>query len=78
MPDLLIDLRRIQHVAYALAQNAIDAGTTTSDSPSIRIEVSADRHSVETGVTDSGPAVPADFGSDCRSQKVDRSSNGKA
>ena len=60
VPDLLIDRLRIQHVLIALAQNAVDAGAQASDTPSIRIDVSADRYSVETGVTDSGAGVPAD------------------
>jgi C4-dicarboxylate-specific signal transduction histidine kinase len=61
VPDLLIDRLRIQHVLYALAQNAVDASAQMSDTPSIRIDVSADRYSVETSVTDSGPGVPADL-----------------
>jgi C4-dicarboxylate-specific signal transduction histidine kinase len=61
VPDLLIDRLRIQHVLFALAQNAVDAGAQASDTPSIRIDVSADRYSVETGVTDSGAGVPDDL-----------------
>jgi C4-dicarboxylate-specific signal transduction histidine kinase len=61
VPDLLIDRLRIQHVLYALTQNAVDASAQMSDPPSIRIDVSADRYSVETGVTDSGPGIPADL-----------------
>ena len=60
LPDLLIDRTRIQHVLYALFQNAVDAVAPTLDALSIRIDISADRYSVETGVTDSGPGVPAD------------------
>jgi C4-dicarboxylate-specific signal transduction histidine kinase len=60
VPDLLIDRLRIQHVLFALAQNAVDASAQVSDAPSIRIDVSADRYSVETGVTDSGAGVPTD------------------
>ncbi|HWX36231.1 MAG TPA: HAMP domain-containing sensor histidine kinase [Steroidobacteraceae bacterium] len=59
VPDLLLDRLRIQHVLYALAQNAVDAGAQTSVTPSIRIDVSWDRYCVETGVTDSGPGIPA-------------------
>ncbi len=59
LPDLLIDRVRIQHVLFALTQNAVDAGVEASAAPSIRIDVSADRYSVETGVTDSGAGVPA-------------------
>jgi two-component system sensor kinase FixL len=61
VPDLLVDRLRIQHVLYALAQNAVDAGAQTSVTPSIRIDVSWDRYCVETGVTDSGPGIPADL-----------------
>jgi C4-dicarboxylate-specific signal transduction histidine kinase len=59
VPDLLIDRVRIQHVLFALTQNAVDASVEVSDAQSIRIDVSADRYSVETGVTDSGAGVPA-------------------
>ncbi len=61
VPELLIDRMRIQHVLYALAQNAVDAGLQLSPAPSIRIDVSADRYAVETGITDSGPGVPAEL-----------------
>jgi len=61
VPDLLIDRLRIQHVLYALAQNAVDAGRQLSSAPSIRIDVSSDRYVVETGISDSGPGVPADL-----------------
>jgi C4-dicarboxylate-specific signal transduction histidine kinase len=60
VPDLLIDRPRILHVLFALAKNAVDAGAQVSDAPSIRIDVSADRYSVETGVTDCGAGVPMD------------------
>jgi C4-dicarboxylate-specific signal transduction histidine kinase len=60
VPDLLIDRLRIQHVLFALAQNAVDASAQVSNTPMIRIDVSADRYSVETGVTDSGAGVPTD------------------
>jgi C4-dicarboxylate-specific signal transduction histidine kinase len=60
VPDLLIDRLRIQHVLFALAQNALDAGAQVSETPSVRIDVSADRYIVETGVTDSGSGVPAE------------------
>ena len=59
VPDLLIDRLRIQHVLYALTQNAVDASAEMTDTPTIRIDVSANRYSVETGVTDSGPGIPA-------------------
>lgn len=56
----MIDRLRIQHVLYALAQNAVDAGTQVTDTPRVRIDVSVDRYVVETGISDSGPGVPAE------------------
>src|SRR5271169_3504105 len=61
VPELLIDRLRIQHVLCALAQNAVDASSQAKNAPAIRIDVSSDRYTVETGVTDSGPGVPADL-----------------
>jgi C4-dicarboxylate-specific signal transduction histidine kinase len=61
VPDLFIDRMRIQHVLYSLFQNAVDAAAPDLHAPSIRIDISADRYSVETGVTDSGAGVPADL-----------------
>jgi len=60
VPDLLIDRLRIQHVLFALAQNAVDANAHVSSTHSIRIDVSSDRYSVEIGVSDSGAGVPTD------------------
>ncbi len=60
LPDLLIDRTRIQHVLYALADNAVQASDHGSGAPSIRIDVSADRYTVETSITDSGTGVPAE------------------
>lgn len=61
VPDLLIDRTRIQHVLYALVQNAVDASASAVDAPSIQIDISADRYCVETGVTDAGSGVSADL-----------------
>jgi C4-dicarboxylate-specific signal transduction histidine kinase len=61
LPDLIIDRLRIQHVLYALTQNALDASADSPYTPSVRIDICADRYSVETAVTDSGPGVPADL-----------------
>jgi C4-dicarboxylate-specific signal transduction histidine kinase len=61
VPDLLIDRLRIQHVLFALVQNAIDAGAQMPTPLSVRIDISADRYTVETGVTDSGPGVPEEL-----------------
>jgi C4-dicarboxylate-specific signal transduction histidine kinase len=61
VPDLLIDRTMIQHVLYALTDNAVDASVLKSAEPSVRIDISFDRYTVETGVTDSGPGVPAEL-----------------
>ena len=61
LPDLLVDRLRIQRVLFALVQNAADVSTQNLGAPMVRIDVSADRYTVETGVTDSGPGIPADL-----------------
>jgi len=61
LPDVIIDRLRIQHVLLALVQNAVDAGAEKSASPTVWIEVSVDRHSVQTSVIDSGPGVPGEL-----------------
>lgn len=60
-PDLLIDRTRIQHVLYALTDNAVDASERRSASPLIRIDVTADQYSVKTSIIDAGPGVPAEL-----------------
>jgi C4-dicarboxylate-specific signal transduction histidine kinase len=60
LPDLLIDRTRIQHVLYALTDNAVDASSSRSASPSIQIDISADQYSVETGISDVGSGIPPD------------------
>jgi C4-dicarboxylate-specific signal transduction histidine kinase len=61
LPDLLIDRTRIQHVLYALMDNAVDASEGRSASPLIRIDVVADQYSVETSIRDSGAGVPGEL-----------------
>jgi signal transduction histidine kinase len=60
IPDLLVDRTRIQHVLYALTDNAIEASRDRTGIPDIRIDVSADQYSVETSISDSGAGVPAE------------------
>ena len=60
LPDILIDRTRIQHVLYALTDNAVEASGSLSSRPCIRIDVSADQYSVETGISDTGAGVPAE------------------
>ena len=60
LPDLLLDRRRVQHVLFALVQNAFEAMHPGEAAPVVTIDVSADRYAVEFGVTDSGPGIPPD------------------
>jgi C4-dicarboxylate-specific signal transduction histidine kinase len=61
LPDLQVEGLRIQHVLFALVQNAVDASAPVLGTPVIVIDISADRYTVETGVTDSGAGVPTDL-----------------
>jgi two-component system sensor kinase FixL len=58
LPMLLIDRLKIQHVLFALVQNAFDAGDGQASPPSVKIMVVGDRYTVEVSVTDSGSGVP--------------------
>lgn len=57
LPSLLLDRLRIQHVLFALVQNACDAGEQGAGTPTVRIDVAGDRYAVQTSVTDSGAGV---------------------
>jgi C4-dicarboxylate-specific signal transduction histidine kinase len=57
LPDVLMDRLRIQHVLFALVQNAFDASSQNSVPAHVKIEVRADRYAVETSITDSGAGV---------------------
>ncbi len=61
LPDLMIDRLRIQHVLFAIVQNAFGAGAQSASRALVSIDVVGDRYAVETGVTDSGPGVPVDL-----------------
>jgi signal transduction histidine kinase len=61
LPDLLIDRTRIQHVLYALTDNAVDASDGKAARPLIKINVAADPYSVETSIIDSGSGIPAEL-----------------
>lgn len=60
LPEVVVDRLRVQHVLFALVQNAVDASSHAANS-SILIDLSASRYFVETGVTDSGKGVAADI-----------------
>ncbi len=59
MPELLVDRLRIQHVLFALVQNAFDASAQGSGVPHVKIEAHTDRYAVANSVSDSGPGVSA-------------------
>ena len=59
-PELHIDRLKIQHVLYALVQNAFDASIPVVSVPRVKIEVSCDRYGVQTSVSDCGPGVSSD------------------
>jgi C4-dicarboxylate-specific signal transduction histidine kinase len=61
LPAVLIDRLRIQHVLFALVQNAFDASSQSSTPPRVKFDVRADRYAVETSITDSGSGVPAEI-----------------
>jgi C4-dicarboxylate-specific signal transduction histidine kinase len=58
LPAVAIDRLRIQHVLFALVQNAIEAPTRDGAAPKVRIDVSSDRYSVRVTVEDSGMGIP--------------------
>lgn len=60
LPEVNVDRLRIQLVLFSLVQNAIEA-SAQKDVAQVRIEVRADRHTVETSITDSGAGVPANL-----------------
>jgi len=57
LPAVMVDWLRIQHVLFALVQNACDASTEHA-SPNIWIRLSSDRYAVEVSVIDSGGGIP--------------------
>ena len=61
LPPVLIDRLRIQHVLFALVQNAFDAGSAGPDTPAVTITTSGDRYAVETSVIDHGNGVPPEI-----------------
>ena len=58
LPNVSIDRLRIQHVLFALIQNALEAPTRPGESPEIRLDVTGDRYGVQIAVTDRGTGVP--------------------
>jgi C4-dicarboxylate-specific signal transduction histidine kinase len=58
LPNVSIDRLRIQHVLFALMQNALEAPTREGELPDIRIDVTGDRYGVQIAVTDRGTGIP--------------------
>ncbi len=57
-PPVSIDRLRIQHVLFALVQNACDASSQiVGTTPRIVVSVASDRYTVETSIRDFGPGV---------------------
>jgi C4-dicarboxylate-specific signal transduction histidine kinase len=56
LPDVCIDRLRIQLVLFSLVQNAVDA-SVQNKGEQVRIEIGADRYSVETSIIDSGHGI---------------------
>jgi two-component system sensor kinase FixL len=57
-PHVLVDKLRIQHVIFALVQNALDACKTAERAATVAIDVRSDRYAAELSVTDSGRGIP--------------------
>jgi C4-dicarboxylate-specific signal transduction histidine kinase len=58
LPEVAIDRLRIQHVLFALIQNALEAPTREGEAPRVRIDVTGDRYGVQVVVEDRGLGVP--------------------
>ncbi|MFI4889336.1 MAG: ATP-binding protein [Steroidobacterales bacterium] len=58
---LQLDRLRIQHVLFALVQNAFEATIACPRPASVTISVADDRYGVETSIVDSGAGVPAEI-----------------
>lgn len=57
LPRVAVDRLRIQHVLFALVQNALEAPTSRRESPEVRIEVTGDRYGVQIAVEDHGAGI---------------------
>lgn len=57
LPTVAVDRLRIQHVLLTLVQNALEAPKLPGTSNTVRIDLTSDRYSVETSVTDRGLGI---------------------
>ena len=60
LPEVSVDRLQIQLVLFSLVQNALEA-TDPSEGSEVRVDVLADGHAVETGVSDAGVGIPANM-----------------
>ena len=58
LPNISIDRLRIQHVLFALIQNALEAPTRQGEAPEVHIDVTGDRYGVQIAVSDRGAGIP--------------------
>lgn len=58
LANVLIDRLRIQHVLFALIQNALEAPTRQGEAPEVHLDVTGDRYGVQIAVTDHGAGIP--------------------
>lgn len=61
LPPVAIDRLRIQHVLFALVQNALEAPTRDGEASRVRIDVTGDRYGVRVAVEDSGLGIPEEI-----------------
>lgn len=57
LPRISVDRLRIQHVLFALVQNALEATTADAPAPQVGLDINGDRHHVMTAVIDHGSGV---------------------
>jgi C4-dicarboxylate-specific signal transduction histidine kinase len=60
LPAVTLDRLRIQHVLFALVQNALEAPTRDAEAPTVHIAVSGDRYGAQVVVEDHGLGIPED------------------
>jgi signal transduction histidine kinase len=58
LPEVCIDRLRVQHVLFALFQNALDVSVQNPASPWVGVSLRAEKYTVEVSVTDSGSGIP--------------------
>ena len=58
LPTIAVDRLRVQHVLLTLVQNAFEAPRAAGKANDVCIEVTSDRYTVRTSVTDSGIGIP--------------------